>query len=535
MFRSFLQTIVLAVITLVAVLNISQASDRQNQVEPLVWTASAMEAIERRQPSPKIDNHNFEQIKNVQLMAAKGEYEPFQIVVRASSENLKNVNIAVSDLVGADGAVIDNQNITLYREHYIQLDRPSNPTWRANPTRGKGLYADGLIPFIDPDTGEDIQGAELDAVPFSLEANSNQPIWVDIFVPRNATPGKYQGTFTVNSDRGISEGQIDLTVWDFELPVQPSLDSFFDIWENRGIEAQTLLLEHRLMPSQRIEYPNEAETFEKLGVKSVRLPFWSGANYKTCEMSPSPSVAEFTKTAARYSPNLSKYVFSVDEIDRCENLEQPLKQWAKNIHAAGLKHLAVMKPKPSLYDDIDIWVVSPKMYYEARAEIKEAKQRGDEIWFYTGYNTDYSPLWHLDSAPINFRVAQGWIAHSLDLKGVLVARADTWTENPWQEVPIYVQGKTDYPGIEMFFYPGDKVGLNRVVPSIRLKRLREGMEDYEYTELLKNMGDEEWAMNIVRGVGKNWLHWTKKPDTLYQARQLLGDKIHQLSAKKSAS
>ncbi|MGL5834029.1 MAG: DUF4091 domain-containing protein, partial [Waterburya sp.] len=157
------------------------------------------------------------------------------------------------------------------------------------------------------------------------------------------------------------------------------------------------------------------------------------------------------------------------------------------------------------------------------------------IWFYTGYSTNYSPLWHLDSPPINFRIPQGWIAQSLDLKGVLMARADTWTEHPWEKVPIYKQGDLDYPGIEMFFYPGDKVGLNQVVPSIRLKRIREGMEDYEYTEILKGLGHQDWAMQIVRGVGENWKNWTKDINALESARQKLGEKIHQLSSTSSSS
>ncbi|NJR45007.1 MAG: DUF4091 domain-containing protein [Hyellaceae cyanobacterium CSU_1_1] len=80
------------------------------------------------------------------------------------------------------------------------------------------------------------------------------------------------------------------------------------------------------------------------------------------------------------------------------------------------------------------------------------------------------------------------------------------------------------------FYPGDKVGLNQVVPSIRLKRLREGMEDYEYTEILKKLGYQDWAMKIVREVGANWKDWTKDTNILDCARQKLGEKIHQLSS-----
>jgi hypothetical protein len=524
------RTLILIVLTMIAVFTNSAISESEVKIEPLFWTASAMEAIELNQPSPILSDNDSARLRKVQLRAARGEYEPFQIVVQATPGNLNNINIKVSDLEDANGSVITQSNITLYREHYIKLDRPSYPGWPANPTRGKGWYADGLIPFVDPDTGKDIQGAEIDAVPFNLAAGTNQPIWVDIFVPQDTAPGDYHGKFTIESDRGKSEGEIDLTVWNFTLPTQPSLDSAFDIWENRGLEAQTLLLEHKLMASQRIEYPDPPAAFKRLGVKSVRLPdFWSGANYQTCQMNATPSVAELKQAAARYPSDILRYVFSVDEIDLCQNLEQPLKQWANNIHQAGLKHLAVMKPRPDLYDAIDIWVVNPLMYAEARTEIGEVKGQGDEIWFYTGYSTDYSPLWHLDSPPINFRIAQGWIAQSLDLKGVLIARADAWTENPWEEVPIYVQGEIDYPGVEMFFYPGNKVGLDQVVPSIRLKRLREGMEDYEYTEILKKLGYQNWAMTIVRNVGENWKDWTKDINVLDCARQKLGEKIHQLS------
>ncbi|MGL5832470.1 MAG: DUF4091 domain-containing protein, partial [Waterburya sp.] len=276
--------VILIVLTTMAVLINSKISESEVKIKPLFWTASAMEAIELHQPSPVVTDNDFERLRTVQLKAAKGEYEAFQIVIQAPPGNLKNLNVTVSDLTSFEGSLITKNNITLYREHYIKLDNPTHAGWSANPTRGQGWYADALIPFVDPNTGQDIQQAKLDAVPFDLAAGTNQPIWVDIFVPPSTVPGQYQGKFTVESDRGISEGQIDLTVWNFTLPTQPSMDSFFDIWEDRGIEAQTLLLQHKLMSSQRIKYPNQPDAFEQLGVKSVRLPFWSGANYQTCKM-----------------------------------------------------------------------------------------------------------------------------------------------------------------------------------------------------------------------------------------------------------
>ena len=233
------KNIVLVMFTIVTVFLISvNTSNSQDNARPQIWTASAMEAIRLDQPSPNITEINSDELRSVQLSAAKGEYEALQIVIKAPPGNLNQVDVVVSGLVDADNHLISSDNITLFREHYIRLDRPSPDGWKANPTRGKGWYADGLIPFVDPDTGQDIEGAELDAVPFDLTAGQTQPIWVDIFVPRSTVPGDYRGTYTVKSDRGIIEGVINLKVWNFELPVKPSIHSAFDIWKDRGIEAR---------------------------------------------------------------------------------------------------------------------------------------------------------------------------------------------------------------------------------------------------------------------------------------------------------
>ena len=534
MFNSSIKTIILATITSIAILFASRISNSQYSDQPVVWVTSAMEAIERNQSAPATiwgrDRSN--EMKTMQLMAAKGEYEPFQIVIKAPQTNLSKVNVTVSELANSEGAVIDRQNINLYREHYIYVDRPSPQGWSANPTLGKGWYADALIPFVNPDTGQDIQGAEIDAVPFDLEAGNNQPIWVDILVPRDAAPGEYRGIFTVESDLGKTTGDIVLTVWDFELPVKPTMNSYFNPWEDRGDNLTQELLKHRVMPGKHIQPGQQEELINEWGLNSIRLPFWSGANYHTCQISPAPIVEEIKQSSAPYDQSLLKFVYSVDEIDKCPNIEQPLKQWGKNINQVDrIKHLVVMKPRPELYDYVDIWVVQPQMYAEAKSEIAEVMQLGDQVWFYTGHQAKYSPQWQIDSAPINFRIPQGWIAQSLGLTGVLYWRSDYWTDNPWQEVPVYSQGKNrEFPGDGMLIYPGEKVGIAGIVPSMRLKWIREGVDDYEYTEILKKLGYQDWAMNIVRQVGKDWKNWTKNQDTLYSARQKLGEKIEQLSS-----
>jgi hypothetical protein len=77
-------------------------------------------------------------------------------------------------------------------------------------------------------------------------------------------------------------------------------------------------------------------------------------------------------------------------------------------------------------------------------------------------------------------------------------------------------------------YPGQQVGVKGVVASMRLKWLRDGVEDYEYIQILKNLGKEDVALQIARSVGPDWTHWTRDAGAIESARQQLGQAINQI-------
>jgi hypothetical protein len=499
---------------------------------PIVWVTSGMERIGRNdRPGSPTD---------IQLYAARGEYEPFQIGIRAPKSSLSNVNVFFSDLSSQNNQVIPKQNITLYREHYVYVSH-SSPKQRSNtnPPLGSGWYPDGLIPFVDPETRQDLIGAELDAVPFNLKDGDNQPIWVDVFIPRNTQPGQYEGTFTVTSNQGATTGKILLKVWDFELPLKPSLNSAFAFWEEKSKSAMVELLQHKLMPS-RVNPADQRELIDKWGLRSLRLPFWSGADVNNCSMELPPSVDEIRKAASRHQSDLFLYARYADEIDKCSNLIESVKQWARNFHKAGISTVIAMAPTPTLYDDgsgtgrsaVDIWVVLPAMYNAAPQRISEVLQKGDKVWFYNALVQDgYSPKWQIDFKPINYRIPHGFINQSLGLTGVLYWRVDFWTKKPWKDVQTHSDEEDYYPGEGMLVYPGKQVGIEGVVPSMRLKWVREGVEDYEYIEILKRLGRKNWALKVSQNVGRGWKDWTSDPNILESARGRLGHEIDRLSRK----
>lgn len=529
MLRSVPKFVLWLVVAIVLVLSIffGQTENSESFSTALnVWVQDSMERIYLKDP--------VQERRNIHLYAARGEYESFQIGINASQGDLSLVDVKVSDLIGSSDRSISQQNITLYREHYVNVTKPS-PTTRATKVKplGQGWYPDGLIPFTNLETGAALDNAELDAVPFKLKQGENQPVWIDIFVPRDAQAGNYRGTYTVVSNLGKTTGEILLTVWDFELPLKPSLKSAFLSWEQTDKNTMIELLKHRVMPAANFNPEYERELIDQWGLSSYRLPFWSGADYQTCAMNPSPSAATIRQEGLQHQLDLELYVYPTDEIDKCKGLQKSFKDWSHNILQAGVKHMAVMAPVPEFYDLVDIWVVNPERYDQAGDKISKVLRQGKEVWFYTFFVLGGNvPNWQIDFEPINFRIPQGFINQSLGLTGLLYWRVDGWTEDPWNDVDTapHPTETAHYPGEGMLIYPGEQVGVEGSVPSMRLKWIREGVEDYEYIEILKRSGYGDWAMEVVRQVATDLNSWNQDPSVLSAARLKLGSKINRLAS-----
>ena len=503
---------------------------------PSVWIAPSLHRVGM--------NDSAGSETHADLWAARGEYESFQIVANGGTKGLRGVNVTVSDLQGPDGQVIPKSNVTLYREKYVYVSS-SSPNWKgSNQPMAPGWYPDALIPFTDPDTGKPLSGAPLTAVPYDLKAGTNQPFWVDVFVPRTAKPGKYAGTYTVTSDGQTFTGPVGLTVWNFTLPAAPSLKSSFLFFQAASLAADKELLRNKLSPLS-VNPQDQAQLMKEHGLSATHIGPFSGADIGKCSMSPAPSAAQFKALAANQQPGLMLYDYSADEIGRCSNLYPTIKQWAQNMHQAGIKNLISMSPTPALYDDgtgsgrsaVDIWVLLPVMYNNSAARVGEVLKKGDTVWSYNTLVQDaYSPKWLIDFTPVNFRIQPGFISQSLRLSGMLYWRVDKWPSDPWNNVNNGgTYSSSNYPGEGMLVYPGKQVGVQGVVASMRVKWLRDGVEDYDYVQILKELGKTDEAMQIARSVGPDWTNWTRDPNVIESARRKLGETIDALMTKSASA
>jgi hypothetical protein len=148
---------------------------------------------------------------------------------------------------------------------------------------------------------------------------------------------------------------------------------------------------------------------------------------------------------------------------------------------------------------------------------------------YDSYSTGW-PTYTIDASAARNR-AMEWISFLEKASGELYWESayafnhDAWS-NQWD-----FSGNGD----GTLFYPGtpSRIGGQTDVPvaSIRLKMIREGMEDYEYLKALSDAGDADLARKIARQLFPSASSTDVDPAALMAARGAIAARILQLSGK----
>lgn len=520
----------------------------------------AVDALQRIRPTDAPGTSG-----SVHIQAARNEYEPFQVIVHAGSLGLKSVKVEVSDLGNKD-ATIARRHITLYREHYLNVTKPSYKT-----KEGTGWYPDALIPFVNPLDRQPLPTARFVAAPFDVPANSSQPIWVDVFVPRGTRPGDYTGEVTVTApDQVTLKLSVRLTVWNFTLPDTPSMRSNFGGFGERMARA------HHLPPDSTQRHELEGRYAEAMAAHRICPPVpwyllpkvqadgsidsvgthaalkeWIEHLHVTgipINLQGNDPLGKDRARSVKYLQTMyaylkangwekMAYIYVLDEPNDAKAYDE-VRQRAALIHQAqpGIKVLCTEQPTPqevawgSLVGSVDIWVPLWTLFEEPAAA--ERLAAGEELWSYTalcqGAKSKDTPYWELDFPLLDYRIP-AWTSFRYGITGLLYWTTVYWEKagDPWTNPVTYSAGSAPFNGEGSLFYPGADAGFAGPVTSMRLKQIREGMEDYEYLMLLVRHGQRTYAEEAAKRLAQSWTRWNQDPKALYQVREELARKIEE--------
>jgi hypothetical protein len=85
------------------------------------------------------------------------------------------------------------------------------------------------------------------------------------------------------------------------------------------------------------------------------------------------------------------------------------------------------------------------------------------------------------------------------------------------------------PGDGIFLYPPGPIGSTESAPGIRLKAIRDGIQDYEYAQILKNLGQTTFLNPIILPIAASWTNWSQSTTVLEGVRLQLGQQLHLLA------
>ena len=117
--------------------------------------------------------------------------------------------------------------------------------------------------------------------------------------------------------------------------------------------------------------------------------------------------------------------------------------------------------------------------------------------------------------------------------------ANFWTEtpNPWLDAVTFISGYLCSDGYVLngegsLLYPGDFVkrytgqpDVDGPVSSLRFELLREGIEDYDYLQMLRNSGKAAIADQIVNKMVIDVSTFSRNVEDLYAARKAMAREL----------
>jgi hypothetical protein len=542
------------------------------------WTTGSLEKIHPSDTMPANAAHV------AKIQAARNEFEPFQLALRAQGQNLENVDVEVSNLQGKT-EIPSEKYVSIYFEQYVTLTRPSSVTG------GTGEWPDPLIPRIDRYANE-----KRNAFPFKLESDRTQPVWIDVYVPPETPGGTYRGEVRVTvAGKPQIIVPIELEVWNFELPSTSSLMNAFGFSGNAAerahygkyrddkgvVDTTYMYAKAALLHRVTLDGSASISPIIKLNGNDVQLgwneyddliaPFMDGRVFAAGEPlygAKATSVAIHTPALLLTTPEqqvqfwrkIAQHFREKGWFDRLIDYlwdepkapsYQAMAELGRTIHKAdpGLRNLVTAPFHADWSDFIDIWSPPINCFERKphqrdfcnpmvdRTTYQPELSKGKQLWWYQACGShgcgviggEYFrgwPSYMIDDAPVRNRIME-WLTWKYGIQGELYYSMDeafSRKPDPWKDVNLY-SGNGD----GTLFYPGrpQVIGGTQQIPieSIRLKLIREGLEDYEYLALLTKLAGYKAVSDGITGLLTNTYEYDQEPVKLTLAREWMGREI----------
>ena len=530
-----------------------------------VWAVNDGEKIERDAPDhPLRAGNSAWDGKVVRLSGARNEIVAFQVVVEADGSGVRGLSLRLPSLASPAGRITYkppapdptdyvDRPIQIFGVNYMHVETASHASWvyrrgtpaaPADPTGWKPVQ-------LVPENARAGRGG----FPIAVAPNQNQAIWVEVYIDRARTPGRYRGTIEVRAEETRRTLPIELEVYDFVLPDENSMHAMLYYSSDQAERYQGRNLDpafHRLAHRHRVEL---VHAYDERTIQNVWGRF-SGADFTRAQGFEGPGAGvgniiaprtfygpgrDFDERSSAWTQSDSWMTFLRAKLpqaitflyvpDEPRAPEYPrIVALAENIHSNPGPGRALPIFVTSTYVEpldaaIDIWCSGPKGFLLDRVASERA--RGRQYWFYNGGRPAGGAI--TIDAPATDARATIWAAFKHDVRLYFYWHSVHWRHNsqmegernqnvwansitfdnrkearrtPDDQGYIHGDGVLIYPGQELL-HPEEDRGVPGPIATIQLANFRRGLQDHQYLTMARRLGlnavvDEALAAIVPR-------------------------------------
>lgn len=447
---------------------------------------------------------------SAELTGARGEYQSFQIALRSATDALHSLSF---DIPGFD----------IFEVYYIQT--PEVARWgypEEYPEHRRPVYPDPLVPVTD----------------IHLMADETRSLWVRGRLDEEVTGYVHVGDYRI---------PVSVHVWDFEMPMVPSLRTAIGLG-GRGFaryyqvdfnseefwrlyaKYYEALLEYRLS-AYRVPYGLDDERSEPYltdeRVTTFILDYYRNPDQMKAlwDRLTALGVAHKGWFLNLDEPEtMEEYIVARNQIEHIRTV-LPDYQYALTFFT-GLKDLST--PFDHLAGWVNLWVVQTDYYHHGhglgnmvRQKARERWEAGDEIWLYTAL----APRGGWCNILLNHTALEHrllfWQVYAEEIaNGYIYWQSTYWdqVEDPWTDQATVKMLDAGVWGDGSLFYPGEEGPIG----SIRLELIREGLQDFELLKMAEAKFGREKVMEKVSRLTKSLVEYTDDPLLFEQVRREIG-------------
>lgn len=487
--------------------------------------------------------------KEFTVCMAKNETEGCQLAVRSDKAG-KGFMLQVAP---AKNAVGDTLSVSVWKEAYLDIEGKGDIF--------SGEFPDPLIPY--------------DGGIVTLEKNRAQTFYMEFCAPSNAPAGDYVSSVSLCDENGelIKSTKIIVTVWDFALPDASASASavglngsifpqgaglpsnwygtntwltFYDGSVTLTPEQEAVyknyydcLLEHKLcaffLPYDLLD-PRAEEYMNDPRVTAFCIPYPKDDDEKL--------VAYYEKVTSNPLWENKAYFYPVDEpfdADRMENFDAIVERLGRLCPGCHMvvpfgdyevtDHSGRLRTATEIEENtVDILCPISDYVNEIRPWINKRVSAGDRLWWYVCCGPSDG------SGHCNLFTYQNGLKHRIlfwqqrmqNAEGFLYYETCNWgfAGDPWTNPITYgAATDTDEAGDGLLLYPGNQIGTTDPVQSLRLKSVRDGMEDFDLLTLAKKSLGEKETERLIRCVTPGMTVYTDDPAVFFAVREAIGEKL----------